>query len=704
MAKKKFELFITHNGEQFSFELGQKPLMFGSTSTCDLVLGNDEPKIKAIIQKQDEQLLVKIFDNKYPVLLNGKKYKSAKIKNSIFFKIGEVDIVVSIEEVVQADTANIPLDTAEEEVLEDYEQEDTSPALPVPTLPSNELPVEVAPEIIRKAPESMPAQQLPVEKPQSNPVETVQSPVVSVEPVLNLEPRFNHQGEFEFNINFDETKFEPFLMSKYIDTDYDYSHYIDTKDETIKELPVEAIEETKGQCFKVIHMNNGVVLSEEHFSPKRKKIFISKTISNEKYFQVVDCKFKRSELIFIRDKKVYVCQQDGYTMQKVNKLGKVVAKETPTVTLVNDERIILTNGTSQIIVKIVPTPPRLKPVSVFDLNEKLVKTMATVWAFVLIPLLTVIIAVDVPKEKEKIKKELVIIYKRKKVKKVQKKVAEPSAQAAKADVPKEKPAVKKAIMQPKQQIKKPVKKVVQKRKPVKVKAAKVKPIKKVKTKIAKTKKARLVSKKVSKTKKSRIKAAPTKSYSFKSASKMNSMLGSKNSKMRTVKKSGRIDMSSAMGSSTAITKNFDSKKFGKSNMKIGRFAAGSRSGSRKGVGTRGLSGKRGASTSYIEANTKILGALDPELIRKIMREYIPQFRYCYQKELMKNPSVAGVFDLGFQINARGIGRNVKVHSRGKGFSSKGKKCLRRVVKLIKFPKPKGGGLVDVKQPMNFYKQ
>jgi hypothetical protein len=97
MVKKKFELFITHGGEQFSFELGPEPIIFGSKSSCDLILGDDQPVIKAIIQKQDEQLIVKIFDNRYPVLLNGKKYKSAKIKNSIFFKVGDVDIVVSMK-------------------------------------------------------------------------------------------------------------------------------------------------------------------------------------------------------------------------------------------------------------------------------------------------------------------------------------------------------------------------------------------------------------------------------------------------------------------------------------------------------------------------------------------------------------------------------------------------------------------------------
>ena len=87
-----------------------------------------------------------------------------------------------------------------------------------------------------------------------------------------------------------------------------------------------------------------------------------------------------------------------------------------------------------------------------------------------------------------------------------------------------------------------------------------------------------------------------------------------------------------------------------------------------------------------------------------MREFIPEFRRCYQRELIKNPSVAGIFDLAFQINGAGKGVAVKVKSKGKGFSPKGRTCIKRVVSLIKFPKPKGGGRVDVKQPMNFYNQ
>ena len=87
-----------------------------------------------------------------------------------------------------------------------------------------------------------------------------------------------------------------------------------------------------------------------------------------------------------------------------------------------------------------------------------------------------------------------------------------------------------------------------------------------------------------------------------------------------------------------------------------------------------------------------------------MREFIPEFRRCYQRELLKNSSVAGVFDLGFKIDSNGKGRSVNVKSHGKGFSKNGQNCITRVVSLIKFPKPKGGGQVDVKQPMNFYNQ
>jgi hypothetical protein len=36
------------------------------------------------------------------------------------------------------------------------------------------------------------------------------------------------------------------------------------------------------------------------------------------------------------------------------------------------------------------------------------------------------------------------------------------------------------------------------------------------------------------------------------------------------------------------------------------------------------------------------------------------------------------------------------------FSQKGIGCMGQVLSMIDFPKPKGGGVVDVRQPLNFF--
>ena len=120
------------------------------------------------------------------------------------------------------------------------------------------------------------------------------------------------------------------------------------------------------------------------------------------------------------------------------------------------------------------------------------------------------------------------------------------------------------------------------------------------------------------------------------------------------------------------------------------------------MGTKGLSDKTSSNTAYIASQTKVLGALDPNLIRKIMEQHISQFRYCYQKELLTNPSVSGVFDVSFKINRYGKGVKAAVKSHGKGFSKQGTTCIKRVIDIISFPRPKNGGFVDVSLPMNFY--
>jgi hypothetical protein len=122
-------------------------------------------------------------------------------------------------------------------------------------------------------------------------------------------------------------------------------------------------------------------------------------------------------------------------------------------------------------------------------------------------------------------------------------------------------------------------------------------------------------------------------------------------------------------------------------------------------GAKGLVDKRGIVTASASTKTVVLGAMDPEILRKILEEYIPQFRHCYQQELEFNSEqLKGVVDLQFTINKSGKAMKIKVLAKRANFSDRGTNCMAGVLKIIDFPKPKGGGIVDVRQPLNFFSE
>jgi hypothetical protein len=134
---------------------------------------------------------------------------------------------------------------------------------------------------------------------------------------------------------------------------------------------------------------------------------------------------------------------------------------------------------------------------------------------------------------------------------------------------------------------------------------------------------------------------------------------------------------------------------------------GSLSGSAQGKldsskGVEGLVDKKNIYTAGLPFKTVILGGMDPDIIRKIIEDHIPQFRYCYQKELDKAArEFSGVVRLNFIIGASGHVTKAGVDS----FSPlpvRVKGCVVNVLKGIKFPEPLGGGVVEVNQPFNFY--
>jgi len=119
-------------------------------------------------------------------------------------------------------------------------------------------------------------------------------------------------------------------------------------------------------------------------------------------------------------------------------------------------------------------------------------------------------------------------------------------------------------------------------------------------------------------------------------------------------------------------------------------------------GAEGLSSKKAIYTAGIPSETVVLGSMDPDVIRRILLEHLPQFRFCYQKELERAGSeVSGAVKLNFTIGASGHVSNAGVDG-SSSLPGDVKKCVVGVLRGITFPEPMGGGTVEVKQPMNFY--
>jgi outer membrane biosynthesis protein TonB len=119
-------------------------------------------------------------------------------------------------------------------------------------------------------------------------------------------------------------------------------------------------------------------------------------------------------------------------------------------------------------------------------------------------------------------------------------------------------------------------------------------------------------------------------------------------------------------------------------------------------GADGLSAKRSIYTAGIPSETVVLGSMDPDTIRRILLDHLPQFRHCYQKELVRSGAeLSDVVRLNFVIGASGHVASAAADG-GNALPGEVKKCVVGVLRGITFPEPMGGGTVEVKQPMNFY--
>ncbi len=383
--------------------------------------------------------------------------------------------------------------------------------------------------------------------------------------------------------------------------------------------------------------------------------------------------------------------------------------EGSTIHLERNDVVSFQKGDLSIVVRNVDSPPHVAAPPLLPRDKSLLSMIFLAFLLVTIPMYFIF---NLEIDKEKIEKEKAperiakILYNRRKFQKVVKTKPKPQPKAVEKAALKPKPVKKVTKPKPGPKIKTPKKPVKKGTPPKKVtkKPTPAPPKPKAKSRPAPKKTSKSVGKKRTKTTtksptpKKRGTVDVYRNNNFKST--ISSILA-KGGEFKGIKTQGNN-----AGSVSAATSASVAGGGGVSSATVSD-KLGSPTGSRDGVqtfssGAEGLTGTKTFYTAGIPSETVIVGSMDPDIIRKILRDHIPQFRFCYQKELDKNNSrTQGVVKMVFTIGASGSVSRAGVQGASR-LPSPVKRCVVNVLRGIQFPKPLGGGTVEVKQPINFY--
>jgi len=102
-------------------------------------------------------------------------------------------------------------------------------------------------------------------------------------------------------------------------------------------------------------------------------------------------------------------------------------------------------------------------------------------------------------------------------------------------------------------------------------------------------------------------------------------------------------------------------------------------------------------------NANVLGSLDRDVIRRVIRRHINEVRFCYERELAQAPDLAGRVVVRFIISGDGSVASAAVASSPLR-SPAVEGCITQRVQRWTFPAPDGGGIVSVSYPFVFSSQ
>jgi hypothetical protein len=91
------------------------------------------------------------------------------------------------------------------------------------------------------------------------------------------------------------------------------------------------------------------------------------------------------------------------------------------------------------------------------------------------------------------------------------------------------------------------------------------------------------------------------------------------------------------------------------------------------------------------------GDLDKAIIRRYIKRNIMKIEYCYEKQLLNKPGLAGTVQTQFTIGGDGK----VISSTAAGVDDDVASCVAEVIQHIEFPEPRSNGVVKVNYPLVF---
>ncbi|OFZ22755.1 MAG: hypothetical protein A2202_00630 [Bdellovibrionales bacterium RIFOXYA1_FULL_36_14] len=475
-------------------------------------------------------------------------------------------------------------------------------------------------------------------------------------------------GEF-CDIVFTEPMHPPLTDIPLKPNSLDFTSYIDTDENKIL-YPL--FKKADQLAIQVTIMSNRQILNIEYLQLKDGTYFISNKKSNRRTIKIETLNSTtKLPFIDIKGTDIEIHPVKDFSMTNFRQNIELSTKEP--FKLTQNDILSFYSNTVQIIVQLVEAPPEIKKVPFFDYDKHMGKQSGIVFGIYIALWLILTFIININELKKEPVKNIAVVYRPA----VRSEVTSEQKSSGESTVKPEDKGVEKnlrpddPIKQAKQGPKTPTEQQQSKAKQETSAKTETKNIKQIKT------------------------------YNFAMANNLSSMLSS-NTNVENVKVNQNNKAIASEGFSNSVSDSSDlkSRKIGDA----GNLGSGLKGKFSTSSGAQGLGSKQGIDTTYVDPKTVVLGSMDPELIRKILQEYLPQFQHCYQQELMRNDAVKGVVRLDFRINKDGAVSNVSMSAKNAQFSSRGVGCITQVMNMINFPQPKGGGVVDVTQPLNFFSE